>query len=397
MKKIFLTVLISFSLYTAYFILNTVVADAASLYIFPNQSEVYEGDSIVAELRLNTEGQEVNTIETTLSLPPGILEITDFSTGGSVFSFFVAGPEIRTDENSVFFQAASPGGFSGEGVVGKITLRSKNRGPAYAEATAGRQATLRISENSKVLLNDGKGTEAGLKFTNGDYEVVEKPSGLVLVNSESHPAEDGWYSGPFIRLYWDTDPNTEYSYVLTRDPNEEPDEIADEPVGDIKLTTNEEGIFYFNLTECNNGVCGPVSTRKIMKDNTPPEPFEPVLGQEEDVFDGKIFLSFTTEDKVSGVSYWEVYEGEDRYVARSPYILQNQDYEGDIKVVAVDKAGNKREAVILASVGKNGYNTALALAIIVIVAGVAVTFWVRRVKQRKKYTQIDSISQNDNE
>lgn len=381
------SIIISLSLFVLSYFFALSYVDAATLYIFPTQSEVYEGDSIIAELRLNTEGEQVNTIEATVVFAGEGLEITDFSMGGSIFTMFITSPEIRTDENSVFFQAVVPAGFSGEGVVGRITLLAKNTG----------SGTLRIAEDSKVLLNDGKGTEADLKFTNGEYNIVEKPEGLILIGSKGHPVEDKWYSNSVIYVFWETKPDAFYSYVLARDPNEVPDEVPDEPAGDIKLTTSEEGVFYFRLRECVAGVCGPVSTRKIMKDNTPPEPFEPVLGQEDEIFGGKKFLSFATEDKVSGISYWEVYEGEKNYVARSPYVLQNQEYKGDIIIKAYDKAGNERQAVISTIEKKSTYNIVIMFGIIIIaiVAGMAVIFWLTRIKNHKKYNQVDSVSQND--
>jgi hypothetical protein len=84
----------------------------------------------------------------------------------------------------------------------------------------------------------------------------------------------------------------------------------------------------------------------ILNDTTAPEPFEVYLGQEESVFDGKKFLSFGTTDGQSGVSYYEVTEG-NLPPARSngTYVLQEQNKPVKVVVIAYDSAGNARESV----------------------------------------------------
>ena len=43
-------------------------------------------------------------------------------------------------------------------------------------------------------------------------------------------------------------------------------------------------------------------------DIDPPESFLPTIAQEEDIFDGKFFLAFATQDKLSGMDHYEVAE-----------------------------------------------------------------------------------------
>jgi len=87
-------------------------------------------------------------------------------------------------------------------------------------------------------------------------------------------------------------------------------------------------------------------SRILSNDTTAPEPFEVYLGQEESVFDGKKFLSFSTTDEQSGISYYEVIEG-DLPPTRSneTYVLREQNRPVTVRVVAYDSAGNARESV----------------------------------------------------
>lgn len=84
---------------------------------------------------------------------------------------------------------------------------------------------------------------------------------------------------------------------------------------------------------------------ELRQDTIPPESFEIIINQNPAVFEGKYFIIFQTQDKQTGLDYFEVKEGEGDWVkASSPYLLKNQDLESKILVKAVDKAGNERIA-----------------------------------------------------
>ena len=83
------------------------------------------------------------------------------------------------------------------------------------------------------------------------------------------------------------------------------------------------------------------------KDNAPPENFTPEIDRDPLMFAGKYFLVFATQDKGSGVNYYEVKEGRRPFrQAESPYVLENQLLTEWIFVRAVDYAGNAHEAAV---------------------------------------------------
>lgn len=84
------------------------------------------------------------------------------------------------------------------------------------------------------------------------------------------------------------------------------------------------------------------------EDAVAPEPFEITLGADSSLFGGKAFIAFSTTDKDSGIDRYEVKEGIGFWhIVQSPYALKDQDLRSIIKVAAVDKAGNRAEAVLL--------------------------------------------------
>jgi hypothetical protein len=84
-------------------------------------------------------------------------------------------------------------------------------------------------------------------------------------------------------------------------------------------------------------------------DEETPEVFAPIISRDVDMFDGKAFLVFATEDKGSGIDYYEVKEGErGSYIrAESPYELKDQSLSEKISVRAVDRSGNEYVATLV--------------------------------------------------
>ncbi len=82
-------------------------------------------------------------------------------------------------------------------------------------------------------------------------------------------------------------------------------------------------------------------------DEVPPEPFTPLLAQEPSVFSGQQFVAFQTQDKQSGINYYEVKEGWGKWQkAESPHELTSWGAKLRVLVKAVDLAGNERVATV---------------------------------------------------
>lgn len=80
----------------------------------------------------------------------------------------------------------------------------------------------------------------------------------------------------------------------------------------------------------------------IETDTTPPEFIEAIISKDSQFFDGKYFISFFATDNQSGVTYYEIKEGDNTFVRGvSPYLLQDQTLAGAIQIKSVDSAGNE--------------------------------------------------------
>ncbi|MEK7162820.1 MAG: cohesin domain-containing protein [Patescibacteria group bacterium] len=149
-----------------------------------------------------------------------------------------------------------------------------------------------------------------------------------------------------------------------------------------------------------------------IEDIEPPEYFNPTIESDPAIFDGKYFLVFATQDKISGVADYKVREGEWGWftpleimlrglirlgynlgiaparfnspeefltgftVAESPYLLKHQSLNRKIFIKAIDKAGNERVAMVEPRYPLKWYE--FSLVWIIIISGIVVIYFIKR-------------------
>ncbi|MCK9351269.1 MAG: hypothetical protein WCT49_04485 [Candidatus Paceibacterota bacterium] len=118
---------------------------------------------------------------------------------------------------------------------------------------------------------------------------------------------------------------------------------------------------------------------KPILDDAPPEDFMPFISNDPNIFDGKNFLVFSTQDKDSGIDHYEVREGNGAFVrAESPYLLKDQSSDADIEVKAVDKKGNERTAKVSTEQEPEGKQKFLIFGILLVSALALIGVSVRK-------------------
>lgn len=81
---------------------------------------------------------------------------------------------------------------------------------------------------------------------------------------------------------------------------------------------------------------------EVHADKTPPEPFTVTVESTEDVFYGNYYAVFSTVDKQSGLSHYEIFERGVWKRVESPHKLYDQALQKPVQIRAIDKAGNVR-------------------------------------------------------
>lgn len=88
--------------------------------------------------------------------------------------------------------------------------------------------------------------------------------------------------------------------------------------------------------------------KEILVDMESPEDFNPTIEISPNIFDGKYFLIFATQDKISGIANYKIREGLwGKFItADSPYLLKHQSLDRKIYIKAIDMSGNERVVVL---------------------------------------------------
>lgn len=121
----------------------------------------------------------------------------------------------------------------------------------------------------------------------------------------------------------------------------------------------------------------------VSNDNTAPEPFTIQVVQDSYLYDGKKFISFETTDKQSGISYYEVKEGNRPPVRTgTSYVLINQNGPVDVVVTAYDKAGNFQVAVMSK---KKAVNWIVVLEWVALIS--VLYLGIKKVRRKKTHAQ----------
>ena len=271
-------------------------ASAATVFVESSRDQISVGDSVVISVKINAEGEVINTIDGNISIEDGQgkSSVKEFSLANSVFGMWPRTPSLDSKGKLVSFVGGVPGGMSIENAtVFKFVL------------TAVKEGTIKISpKDTLVFLNDNKGTQTTTKL-----------------------------KGISIKI----NPKT------------------------VATNTND----WQDI---------------VVSDKIPPEKFIIVLGQDQKIYDGKIFAYFSALDNQSGIDHYEVIENSGKAVrSGSVYIPNDQSGKLRLKVTAFDKAGN----TTVAYYPNSSKPVAWGWVIIIVVLGLFARF-VYKIKNARK-------------
>jgi len=287
-KLILVIILIFFPFFT----------QASVLYFEPAKIEIGVKSDFIVDLLVDVD-QCINVVEGHIGFDKDKMKIIDFITGNSIMNLWIEKPEefdyekINQDGKFIF-SGGIPGGYCGKipGDPGQSNLLARLVFETLELSDVEENDILsevKVLSGTKVLLNDGLGSEGKFTVQNGE----------IKISKATMPNIGAW-------------------------------------------------------------------KKEVGLDKIPPEPFIVELHQNPTVYDNKYYIVFYTNDKQTGVDYYEVLEKRANeeidhpkkreflhYVglkkdlvgwrrANTPYLLEDQDMRSVIKVRAIDKAGNER-------------------------------------------------------
>lgn len=317
------------------------------VFLSPQNASYREGSTFDIPIFVNTRDQSINAINLSLSFDQSKIRIINPSGGRSIVGVWVSAPLYDNSRGTLQLSGLIPNGIKTEsGLVATLTFKALQPGQAF----------VRFTPESRILLNDGLGTEATTEFMRGSYDIVPKPPEGVTVYSDTHASQATWYNNPNPVIRWDNVPGVEgYSYVLDTKPNTIPDNDIKTKDTFISYSDLSDGVWYFHLKALKRGVWGGTTHFALRIDSTEPEPFEPRFESSVSSRGWVRLVSFDAVDRGSGIEHYEVgvVDASKAETAlpvfiesESPYTLPQESGTLAVTVRAFDKAGNTRDVTV---------------------------------------------------
>lgn len=322
-------------------------AATSALFLTPSSGTFQVESTFDVSVYLNTQGNSVNTIDLALRFPPDKLQLVSSGTGKSIIGLWTSLPKYNNQTGVVELTGGIPGGVNVErGLITTLTFRVKSVGQAVVKF-----------DRTKILLNDGQGTEVLTQNQSSIYDfVLPPPSGPVVV-SETHPDQTHWYKSNTVILRWDNESGANgFSYIISDELSDIPDEISEGEQREVVYRNLGDGRRYFHIRALRGGNWGGTTHYALNIDASPPADFKIEVIPNERTTRTRPVIQFSTTDALSGTDHYElklvdikkpgaVTGGEEIFIeAQSPYIPEElPEGEYDIIIRAYDKAGNYRE------------------------------------------------------
>jgi hypothetical protein len=321
---------------------SKVKAEGAELYLSPSSGSFLVGSTFSVSIFLNTGGNEINVVWAELKFPPEILQVISPTAGTSFISEWLIPPNYSNEKGIISFRGGIPGGIkTSAGLVSSITFKAISTGKAKIE----------FSENSKVILNDEKGTNILKTTVNGEYQILVPPPEGPKISSPTHPNPDVWYSDPSPVFSWEREEGVnDFSFSLDQNPEGRPDSVSEGSENFASFSNLPDGIWYFHLRQKKDTIWGKTSHFQVKIDTSPPKEFTPKIESRP----GQTLIYFETVDNFSGLDHYEVslVDLSQKEPARSFFTIEVSPYKVPFKkagkysviIKAVDRAGNVRES-----------------------------------------------------
>ncbi len=322
----------------------------ASLYIVPSTGSYAVGDTFTVSLYINTAGRAINAIEANLVFPPELIQVVSPSSGKSVIDLWIGQPTFSNSAGTLTFRGAipNPGLNVSQGLISTVTFRVKSIGKALVDFTPA----------SRVLLNDGLGTDVLGNSSGAIIDLVLPAPGGPNVVSSSHPDQSRWYPSHTVSFSFAGSAYTDgYSYSLDNEPITVPDNISEGRESSITLKNVPDGLHYFHINARSGGVWGGSTHYAVRTDTSPPAAFKLQIEPGLHTDNSRPIIEFATTDGASGVSYYEVKviglsasasstasQQPFSVESASPFLPQLSPGKYEVVVRAHDLAGNVQEA-----------------------------------------------------
>ncbi len=330
-------------------------ANAATLELNLEKNITSVKDDVVVLVTIDSEGQDINTAQATISFPADLLEVTKVDRVDSIFTFWLEEPIYDNAKGVITFVGGSTSGFTGPGLkLMKISFRVKGSGTGKLGITNG--AITASDGTGSNVYTTAKGLDISIPSTAEFQAVKLERSVKEVTQSKKLPAVAG-LSIPFypdqakwnnrsasFKASWNVGSDIiQAGVAVNQNPTFLPEASAEALTGNKIFSALSDGVWYLHLRFKNNVGWGPATHYRLAIDTTPPSPFKITSTDGMITSEPKPTINFISSDVTSGINNYIIrLDGVvvDTISSSTYKFLPLLPGSHQIIVVAVDKAGN---------------------------------------------------------
>jgi len=312
-------------------------------------------DDVVVLVTINSEGQDVNTAQATISFPANLLEVTKIDQTSSVFSFWLEQPTFDNRAGTISFVGGSTSGLKGSGLkIMHIAFRVKGSGSGRLGVTNG--AITASDGTGSNVYNTSKGLDINIPTTAEFQSVkVERATQAITLAKELpvllgfsvpfYPDPTKWNnrSASFQASWAIGSDATRAGIVLNKEAVSTPSPSTEALSGSKIFGALADGVWYLHLRTENNIGWSPTLHYRIAVDTAPPMPFKITSVDGFKTGNPSPTINFSSSDLVSGIENYTIrMDGKVVLATSSTKYIFSPLLPGvhELVVTATDKAGN---------------------------------------------------------
>lgn len=291
-------------------------AAGASLFVDPATAVQVLGEPFTVELRVDTSGVEVATVDATVTYDPERIEFVSVSDTDSVFGTLLVDSTRAYGEIdlSALIQGADKPYAGTDGLVGTITFMPLEQTVTEVRIKQGSVRSALSLTASVATAQDLLSSMRSATYTLVPRETLpaQTTAALTLTDvtesgfSFEPPARDGWIATSSIRATWSLPKDVDAMRIgVSTSSSAVPAKLYPVPVSSSVLEGVEDGEQYLLVQYERNGVWDRPVAVPFKVDTTPPETLlvEPVLRD-----DGRVGKGYTISatDEHSGVASYAI-------------------------------------------------------------------------------------------
>lgn len=367
--KIFASGFIIFIIFLPHSVL---AAPTATLYFLPKIGNYKIGQIFQVKVMVNTNGQAINAIESTIDYSDDTLQATSLSRS-NLISLWAKEPSYNNSHVNFSGGIPSPG-FTGTSNLLTINFKAVAEGEAW----------LKFTNPTSVLANDGYGTDilsstgtASFKIQLAEKQPTAPPitppptvgEPQIMVSSPTHPDQNRWVANQDIIFNWQRTKNvTNFSYVLDHNSETIPDNYGEGLVITTSYLSIDDGIWYFHIKGRANQSWGPVTHYRVQIDASPPYDFKIISEESIPTANPSPRFRFEAKDDLSGIDRYEIAIDQSNWLKTTDNSYQVQNLSvgrHNLMVRAIDRAENSTEQQMEIEISTP--------------SGPQITYWTKRI------------------